>query len=106
MTSFDLASLLLLGALAWLWFDSMQARDIGLRAVRAACAVEGLQLLDETMSIAGLKLARDDDGRLLLQRNYRFEYSDTGDNRRSGSLVMLGQEVVAVAIGPGRLLSG
>ena len=38
-------------------------------------------LLDDTVVIAGLKPARDEGGRLKLQRAYDFEYSDTGNNR-------------------------
>jgi hypothetical protein len=95
----ELFGLVALGALAWLWYDSLKARDAGIRAVRSACEAEGLQLLDETVSIAGLKPARNEEGHLVLRRVYQFEYSDTGDNRRRGSLVMLGQRVLVINIG-------
>lgn len=68
-------------------------------AANKACQSEGLQFLDETVSIVSLKLARNDDGQLLLRRVYNFEYSDTGDNRRSGSVIMLGQRVLLLNIG-------
>ncbi len=99
MPTLELLSLIVLAALAWLWYDSMQVRDIGIRAAKAACAAEDLQLLDDTVSIAGLGLARDDEGRLLLRRAYAFDYSDTGNNRRRGSVVMLGAEVLVVNTG-------
>ncbi len=67
--------------------------------MRSACEAEGLQFLDDTVAIAGLKPARNDDGQLALRRVYRFEYSDTGDNRRSGSVVMIGQRVLVINIG-------
>ena len=59
----------------------------------------GLLLLDATVSIASLKLARDEDGRLKLQRAYDFEYSDTGDNRKKGGLVLLGHRVIVLNVG-------
>lgn len=99
MPLFETLSLVVLLALAWLWFDSVKVRDIAVRAAEQACAAEDLQFLDETISIASLKPARDDDGRLLLQRVYAFEYSDTGNNRRPGSIVMLGQTVIMVNVG-------
>ena len=99
MPILEIVSLGILGGLAWLWFDSLKARDAGIDAARAACAAEGLQLLDDTVAIASLKLARDDDGQLLLQRAYEFEYSDTGDNRRCGSVILLGQRVVILNVG-------
>lgn len=96
---FELISILILAALAWLWFDSVKVREIAVRAARQACQAEGCQFLDETVAIAKLGTVRDDDGRLLLRRTYHFEYSDTGENRRPGSVVMLGQQVAALNIG-------
>lgn len=96
---FELISLLILAALAWLWFDSVKVREIAVRAAKQACLAQGCQFLDETVSIAKLQPDRDDEGRLLIRRTYFFEYSDTGENRRPGSVVMLGQQVVALNIG-------
>ncbi len=99
MPAFEIISLLILFALAWLWFDSVKVRDIAVQAAQAACSAEDLQLLDATVSIASLKPARDEDGQLVLRRVYSFEYSDTGNNRRPGSIAMLGQAVLFVNIG-------
>ena len=99
MPGLEIGSILMLGALAWLWFDSLKAREAAVRAARAACAAEGLLLLDDTVAICGLKPARDDDGRLKLQRAYDFEYSDTGNNRLKGSVVLLGHRVLILNVG-------
>jgi hypothetical protein len=74
-------------------------REIGVRAARAACAADELQLLDDTVAIASLSLARDDEGRLRLRRAYGFDFSDNGNNRRRGSLVMLGEDVLVINTG-------
>jgi hypothetical protein len=102
--TFDLIGLLLLGAGIWLWFDSLKAREAGIAASRAACRAEGLLFLDDTVAIHSLWPARDDHGQLRLRRIYGFEYSDTGDNRRRGSVILLGGEVVAVELGRPRVL--
>ena len=99
MPIFETISLILCAVLAWLWFDGSNAREVGILAVKDACAAEGLQLLDDTLAIVSLKPARGDDGGLLLRRVYSFEYSDTGDNRRSGSVVLLGQRVLVINLG-------
>ncbi len=109
MPTFELVGLAVLGAVAWLWLDSFQAHAAGMEAVRAACAAEDLQLLDETVSLASLRPERNEDGRLTLRRVYEFEFSDTGDNRRRGSVVLLGKRVLVINIGlrlvpPGGLL--
>jgi hypothetical protein len=95
----EIALLLLACAAAWLWIDSLRARDVARAAARAACEAEGLLLLDDTVAIASLKPARKENGHVTLQRAYEFEYSDTGDNRRTGALVLLGDKVVLLNIG-------
>ena len=92
---------LLLGGLAiWFWLDTLKAREIGILAAQRACADEGLQFLDESVAGTSIRLARDDDGQLRLRRIYAFEYSDTGDNRRSGSVTMLGHAVEMLYVRP------
>ena len=100
MELLELTVLGLLAAAIWLWLDSLGTREIGVRAVRTACVEEGLQLLDDTVAIRSLRLARDDDGQLRLRRVYGFEYSDTGDNRRPGSVTLLGQRVEYLHLRP------
>ncbi len=95
----EIAGILLLAALAWLWLDSLKAREVAVRAAREVCTAEGLMLLDYTVAIASLKLARDESGRIQLQRAYDFEYSDTGDNRLKGNLVLRGHRVIVFNIG-------
>ena len=96
MTFFQLVSLLLLGAVVWFWFDSLKARESGLAAARRACQREGLQFLDETVVGHGFKLARDDEGRLLLRRGFDFEYSLSGDDRYVGAVIIEGHDIVLV----------
>lgn len=99
MPVFELFSLIVLGALAWLWLDSFKAREAAIRAARTACASENLQLLDDTVALASLRPGRNDDGQFALRRMYAFEFSETGDNRRKGSVVLLGHRVTVVNIG-------
>lgn len=99
MPVFEIVSIVFLLAVSWLWFDSVKVRGIAVAAAARVCAAEGWQFLDETVAIARLKPARDEEGRLVLFRSYRFEYSDTGDNRRPGSVDLLGQNVVAINTG-------
>lgn len=90
----EMISLFVLLAAGWFWYDSFQAREAGMHAARAACAAEDLLLLDDTVALASLLPARDDQGRLRLRRVYHFEYSDTGDNRRDGRVTLLGSELL------------
>lgn len=91
--------MLLLASTAWLWLDSMKVREVAVGAARTACTADGLMLLDDTVAIANIKLRRDDDGHVKIQRAYEFEYSDTGDNRLKGSVILLGQRVILLNVG-------
>jgi Protein of unknown function (DUF3301) len=98
MSILEITAILMLGVIAWFWLDSLKAREAAIAAARNACESEGLILLDDTVAIASLKPARRDDGRLQLQRAYDFEYTDTGNNRIKGSVVMLGHRVVLLNV--------
>ncbi len=96
MDFLDLLGLLLLAATAWLWLDSLKARETAVAATKAACNAEQLLLLDDTVAIMQLGLARDGEGVLRIRRIYGFEYSDTGNDRTAGSIVMLGSRVLVI----------
>ena len=100
MESWEIAALAAIVVLAWWWHDSMRARERALAVARAACQRDGLQLLDETVECVKIWHARDEEGRLALRRTYRFEFSDTGDNRRAGSIVILGATVESLYLEP------
>jgi hypothetical protein len=96
----EAAVLAALVAGALFWVDSLRARERALAAGRSACERYGLQFLDDTVSFARLGLARDADGRLRLRRSYTFEFSDTGNNRRHGAIVLLGAELADLQLEP------
>jgi hypothetical protein len=100
MPIFETFSLLLAGAGIWFWLDTLKAREIGVVAAQRACAEEGLLFLDETVAGRSVRPARDGDGQFKLRRIFEFEYSDTGNNRRSGSVTMLGNEVEIMHVRP------
>ena len=93
-------TLLALAALAWLWYDSMRARERAVAAGQNACARERLQFLDETVECTSVRPVRNAAGRLQLRRVYRFEFSDDGSRRRAGSIVMLSGEVESLTMEP------
>src|SRR5712691_9810069 len=94
------AAILLILAGILLWLDSLKARERAVSAGRSACERYSLQFLDETVAFARLRLARDEDGRLRIVRIYTFEFSETGNNRRNGAIVMLGQDPKDIQLEP------
>jgi hypothetical protein len=106
MDIISLIFLLLLAALAWFWFDSMHALEIARSAGRRICDNAQLQFLDDTVAGTALRLARDKTGRRVLRRTYRFEFSETGNTRLEGQLVMLGDRVESVTMEPYQMRPG
>ncbi|MSQ71541.1 MAG: DUF3301 domain-containing protein [Betaproteobacteria bacterium] len=88
------------GALAWFWYDSIRAREQAVVTGKLACDRDRLLFLDDTVQCVSCRPGRDADGQLLLRRVYRFEFSDTGNNRRGGTVVMLGAGVESVQMEP------
>ena len=103
----DVASLLLLlllAALGLFWFDSLSALEVARAAGKRVCKDVDVQFLDDTVANIGLALVRDHSGRRVLRRTYRFEFSETGDSRLEGRLVVLGRRVESVTLEPYQML--
>lgn len=81
---------------AWFWQDSMKSREQAVIEGNRACAAEGFQFLDWTVALKRVAIKRDDEGRLRFLRAYDFEYSDTGNNRMSGTVALLHRELVSI----------
>ena len=94
------AAIVLIAGGIFLWLDSLRARERAVQAGRSACERYALQFLDDTVSFARLRLARDEEGQLKIARTYLFEFSDTGNNRRHGAIVMLGADLQDVQLEP------
>lgn len=85
-----LVLLTLLGGFA-LWLAGLRARDLALTVARQQTSRLGLQLLDDTVALQRVRVVRTAGGWLALARRFRFEFTETGDNRREG-LVLLGPD--------------
>ncbi|HCA27382.1 MAG TPA: hypothetical protein DEP05_07070, partial [Betaproteobacteria bacterium] len=94
--------LLCVAAVIALWLDGMGAWEAAVAAGRAACRRAGVQFLDDTVVIVGFRLGRNARGRAAIRRVYRFEFSDTGDNRLEGTVVALGKTVESVEVAASR----
>lgn len=94
--SWEVIALALLAALGWFWLSSLRVREHALAAGRHACAEAGVQFLDDTVALAQIGMARNGLGQLRFARLYRFEFSNTGDNRRRGNIRVLGEHVESV----------
>jgi hypothetical protein len=81
--------LLALLAAMYLWQNALRARDRARSLGHELCARAGLQLLDQSVTLSGLRLVRNDSSQLCLRRSYAFEVSIDGHDRHRGELTIL-----------------
>lgn len=98
----SLLILMIVGVAAFFFFSAARAAaeratDIG----RDACHAAGVQWLDQSVHAAGMRLRRQDSGWLGIERSFRFEYSEDGQGRHIGRIVLLGDKLVGFS-GPSR----
>ena len=90
--------LAVLAALGWYWLSSMRVREHAVAAGRHACVEADLQFLDDSVALSRTRFARNSSGQLQFLRDYRFEFSNTGNNRRPGVIRMLGDRVEWISL--------
>lgn len=94
----ELMLLALVGLAIWFVSDSLKAREVAHHAARKACEAEGVQFLDDTVSQSKLRLSRDADGQVKIERRFSFEFSPTGDSREQGFVRLLSNRVQEVRL--------
>jgi hypothetical protein len=100
MTLGELLALMLAVWGAHFVWSNLKAREAANAAIRDTCQAERLLFLDDTVGLESVWFARDENGRLRMRRVYGFEFSDTGHDRRRGTVTMFGDTVSTVNVGP------
>ena len=89
-------TILLLCGLAWFWWDSRGVAEKAIVAARRNCEMTGLTFLNDTVGWKKLRLKRNREGRVQIQRTYFFEFASDMAQRYQGEVVMLGQQVMKI----------
>jgi len=93
----NLLLLLVLGAIVGLWLKLSVARERAAQEARRQCLQHGLQLLDETVGLRGVRLRRV-NGLRMIERCYGFEVSIDGHDREPGRLWMIGNALTSLSL--------
>ena len=86
----EIAVIFVLLGIAWFWQDSLRVRETAIALAKDFCAKENVQFLDGAVAAVSIRIKRDQRGRPLIARIYQFEFTDTGNNRLKGTIMMLG----------------
>ena len=88
-----------LGAVSLFFFSAIRVRELAIQAVAKAGRDDDFQLLDQSVHIQRMSFSRDSQGRWKIWRQYRFDYSYDGVERRQGHIIMLAKYQQALVIG-------
>jgi hypothetical protein len=94
-----LFALLAVFPLVGYWTAGRAAAERAAAYGRRECERAGVQWLDQSVPLVRQRLARGPDGRLGWERQFRFEYSTGGEDRRTGLVTLHGARLVGV-LGP------
>lgn len=86
--------LLAVASAIWAWMDALRARELAIRHGRALCREAGVQLLDQSVSLKRLRIARR-DGLPTFVRLYSFDVSLDGSDRHRAHLDIAGHRLEA-----------
>lgn len=100
MTWSLLLAVALLALAIGFWHSSLAARELANRVAAETCASANVQMLDGTVAIHRLRLVRSAAAPVAWHRTYVFDYTDDGFSRRRGFVVLTGDSVDTVGLGP------
>ena len=80
------------------FLGATRVRELAVQAVQRASRNGDFQLLDQSVHIRRVSLSRDATGRWRIWRQYRFDYSLEGVERRQGYVTMLGKQLQSILV--------
>ena len=87
------------------FLSALRVRELAMQAVGLASRRDDFQLLDQSVHLRRISLSRDATGRWRIWREYRFDYTYDGVERRQGFVIMLGRQLQTIVISePSRTL--
>ena len=94
----DILLAFLFGGLCLYFLGAIRVRELAVQAVARTGKQDDFQLLDQAVHIQRMSLSRDGEGRWRVWRQYRFDYSFDGVERRQGFVIMLGNQLQSIVV--------
>ena len=89
----DLILVFLLLLVLWAWWLDRGIKQQAFIYAKKYCQNADVQLLDENICLSGASLRRDQMGRWCIYRQFKFEFTSTGEHRYQGTMELLGNKV-------------
>jgi hypothetical protein len=94
----EILAVMMFGLVCTHFLGAIRVRELALQAVGRASQRDNFQLLDQSVHIQRVSMSRDQEGRWHVWRQYRFDYSYDGVERRQGHVIMLGKKLQALVV--------
>ncbi|EMR13681.1 hypothetical protein MPL1_04065 [Methylophaga lonarensis MPL] len=88
--------LIILAVVAWLWWDSRGVAELAIEIAKQRCHWAGVTFLNDTVAWKKVRLKRNRQGRMQIQRTYFFEFASDMQQRYRGEIVMLGKQLQSI----------
>jgi len=93
-------TLLLIALAIWYWSYSQKVKQLALKAGMKRCNEAGVQFLDHSVVLHRFTFAKKHNNKWGILREYRFEFTSTGENRYTGRVIMQGYHPVSTDLEP------
>ena len=94
----EVLALFIFGVVSLFFLEATRVRELAVQAVLRASERDDFQLLDQSVHLQRISLSRNEHGRWSIWRQYRFDYSFEGVERRQGHVIMLGKKLQAMVV--------
>lgn len=94
----DLFILFFLGLGGWIWWLDRGIKQAAFNYAKQHCESHDVQLLDDNVRQTHIKIIRNNQGSLKIYRQFRFEFTTTGERRHQGHLEMVSGKVVSIEL--------
>ena len=93
-------TLLGLVAIGWYWSYTQKLKQLALNASIKCCNESDVQFLDHSVVMHRFTFLKNETNHWRLIREYRFEFTSTGENRYTGRILLQGHHIVKTELEP------
>lgn len=90
---FDLAMLGIPCLLVYFWWGAARVKELAVGHAQRACVQQNVQLLDQTVALKRMRVMRNAQGYLYIQREFNFDFTNQEQFRDTGVITMRSQQL-------------
>lgn len=94
----DVFWILFLALVPWLWWIDRGITQNAFAEVKRYCELQNVQLLDDNIQLQKISFKRNKHKKIKLFREYRFEFTSTGEHRYLGEVQLLGRSIDSIQL--------